>query len=194
LNTHPRYTPRDPRSEAGLTLVELLISMTMLGGIMAALTGIFTTTGPAANRDQDRALGIMDAQVGLAAMTRDLRQAQTINSATSSAIDFNATIDGVTQRVVYNCSVTQTGTTYKQCVKATSTNLAASPSLTGAKPVIQRLQSSLVFTYTPSAAAPTYIAVHIEVPRDGGYEYQGAGYQNNIIYDGGVYLPNRGTQ
>src|SRR5215204_3979020 len=72
---------RDPRSESGLTLVELLVTMTMLGGIMAALAGIFTTTGPAAGRDQSRALGIMDAQAGLAAMTRDLRQAQTINSA-----------------------------------------------------------------------------------------------------------------
>jgi hypothetical protein len=130
-------------------------------------------------------------------MTRDLRQAQTINSATTTAVDFNATIDGVTQRIVYDCAGTQPGTTYKPCVKASSTTLTSAPSLTNAKPVIQRVvNTSLnpVFTYSPSSSAPTYISVHIETPRDGGYQEQAAGYQNNVVYDGGVYLPNRGTQ
>jgi type II secretory pathway pseudopilin PulG len=186
---------RHPRDEAGFTLVELLLAMVMLTGVMTALVQVFTTSGPVAGRDQSRALGIMDAQVGLAAMTRDLRQAQTINSATSTAVDFTATINGVTQRIVYDCAGTQAGTTYKQCVRASSTTLTAAPSLTNAKLVMQRLVNGTtpVFTYTPSSSAPTYIAVHIEVPRDGGYKDQG-GYSDNISYDGGVYLPNRGTQ
>jgi hypothetical protein len=137
----------------------------------------------------------MDTQTGLAAMTRDLRQAQTINSATATAVDFTATIGGVTQRIIYDCSVTQTGTTYKQCVKASSTTLTAAPSLTGARQVIQNLVNgaTAVFTYSPSSTAPTYISVHIAVPRDGGYVDQG-GYTGSISFDGGVYLPNRGTQ
>ena len=185
---------RDPRGESGFTLIEVLIAMAMLAGVMTALVQVFVHTGPAAGRDQSRALGIMDAQVGLAAMTRDLRQTQTINSATSTAIDFNATIGGVTQRIIYSCSSPMPGTTYYQCVKATSTNLVSPPSLTGAKAVIVRVVSPLVFTYSPSAADPTFIAVRISVPRDGGYEEQGEGYQNNVTFDGGVYLPNRGTQ
>jgi Tfp pilus assembly protein PilW len=188
------HAGRDPRSERGLTLIELLLTMTMLAGVMTAIAQIFIHTGPVAGRDQSRALGIMDTQTGLATMTRDLRQAQTINSATSTAVDFNATIGGVTQRILYSCSVTQTGTTYKQCVRASSTTLTAAPSLTGAQPIITRLSNgaTAVFTYSPSATAPTYIAVHLEVPRDGGYYDNG--YANKISYDEGVYLPNRGTQ
>ena len=185
---------RDVRGEQGFTLIELLVAMAMLAGIMTALVQVFTTSGPVAGRDQARNLGIMDAQVGLAQMTRDVRQAQTINSATSSGIDFNATIGGVAQRIRYDCSTTEAGTTYRQCLRADSTTLTAAPSLTGAKAVITRLQNSAVFAYSPNAAAPTYVAVHIEVPRDGGYEEQGVGYQNNIAFDGGVYLPNLGTQ
>ena len=187
---------RDPRGEAGFTLPELLITIAMLSGIMAALAGIFTSSGPVAGREQSRALGIMDAQVGLARMTRDLRQAQTINSATSTAVDFNATIGGVTQRILYDCSTYEPGTTYKRCVKATSSNLTVAPSASAGAPTIVRLLngSSPVFAYTPNASAPTYVSVHVVVPRDGGYEEQGVGYENNISFDGGVYLPNRGTQ
>ena len=81
-----------------------------------------------------------------------------------------------------------------------SSNLSVAPSVASGAPVITRLingtaaDTSPVFTYSPSAAAPTFISVHIVVPRDGGYEEQGVGYQNNISFDGGVYLPNRGTQ
>jgi prepilin-type N-terminal cleavage/methylation domain-containing protein len=186
-----------PHGESGFTLVELLITMTMLSGIMAALMGIFTTTGPVAGRDQSRALGIMDAQVGLAAMTRDLRQTTVINSAGASAIDFNATIGGVTQRIIYDCTTTDPGTSYKRCVKATSATVSLAPSLTGAKPVIARVANgaTAVFTYSP-VASPTFIGVHLEVPRDGGYKDPGGvgGYQNNVSFDAGVYMPNRGTQ
>src|SRR5688572_26144429 len=75
----PTYTPSacDPRSESGFTLIEVLIAITLLVGVMTTLVQVFTTTGPVAGRDQARAAGIMDAQTGLAKMTRDLRQAQT---------------------------------------------------------------------------------------------------------------------
>lgn len=181
--------------ESGFTLVELLLAMVLLTVVMTALAKVFTATGPVAGRDQSRAHAIMDAQVGLARMTRDLRQAQTINSATATAIDFNATIGGVTQRILYDCSTYESGTTYKQCVKETSTNLSVAPSASTGAPTITRLLngSSAVFDYSPSASAPTYVSVHVVVPRDGGYAEQG-GYENNISFDGGVYLPNRGTQ
>src|SRR5688500_13766916 len=169
--------------------------MVMLAGVMTALVQVFTTAGPTAGRDQSRALGIMDAQAGLAQMTRELRQAQTINSATSTAIDFNATIGGVSQRIIYDCSTSDPAEPpYRQCLKAVSTNVASAPSLTNAKGVITRVVSPAVFTYSPSASAPTFVSVRIVVPRDGGYEEQGEGYQNNVTFDGGVYLPNRGTQ
>ena len=196
----PQCSTRHPRDEAGFTLVELLLAMVILTGVMTALVQIFTTTGPVAGRDQSRALGIMDAQAGIARVTRDLRQAQTINSATSTAIDFNATIDGVTQRILYDCSMYESGTTTsKQCVRAESSNLSVAPSASAGAPVITRVingtaaDTSAAFTYSPNASDPTFVSVHIVVPRDGGYEDQG-GYANNISFDGGVYLPNRGTQ
>ena len=184
------------RSESGFTVVELLLAMTLLAGVMTALVQVFTAAGPVAGRDQARSAGIMDAQTGLAKMTRDLRQAQTINSATATAVDFNATIDGVSQRILYDCSTTDPGTTYKRCVKATSSNLTVAPLASAGVPVITRLANgaTAVFSYSPSASAPTYVSVHVEVPRQGGYEEQGVGYQNDISFDGGVYLPNRGTQ
>ena len=186
------------REQAGVTLVELLVVMTMLTIVLAALVRPLFATTDVASRDQARSTAVMDAQAGLYRMTKEVRQAQTIYSATSTSLDFSVRTGGATQRVLYDCGSQPSGSSYRQCLRAVSANLAQAPSSSNGAAVIARVlngttsdPSDPVFTYTPSSSAPTYVAIHLVVPSSAG---QKPGYSYRVVLDDGAYLPNQGTQ
>jgi len=65
---------RMAREESGITMVELLVVMVLLGIVMAAVIHPLLSITPVASRDQQRSVAI-NAQVGLYRVTREVRQA-----------------------------------------------------------------------------------------------------------------------
>jgi type II secretory pathway pseudopilin PulG len=96
------------KSEGGFTLIELLVSSALA---LALLTGLFTllnTSQRAQARDTEWALTLQEGRTGLAQMTREIRQASSVEEAKPNTILFLATFGGKDWKVKYNCAVTQT--------------------------------------------------------------------------------------
>ena len=127
-----RRTHRLHESEGGFTLVELLVTILILGLVMGATISILTTTQRAVPGDIEASHTIEDAQVGLNRMTRELRQGTNVTIYDSGTADTTAPIDGDqitadfgTTRVLYMCDVALVnaapGETLRRCVRKAGT-------------------------------------------------------------------------
>jgi prepilin-type N-terminal cleavage/methylation domain-containing protein len=191
------------RGEAGFTLVELLVSMSLLTIVMGALLGIADSSLPVAARDQERAHVLGEAQSGLDRMTRELRQATKVvwTSPTADAIWFEVDRTGSTVEVLYDCRVQPVGKPYRQCVKATGTNPAVAPSVASGRVVIDRVLNGTaaaathptVFSFSPNATSPVQISAEIVVAAQG-ERHSRRDYTHQFVLDDGVYMRNLGSQ
>lgn len=186
------------RDEAGFTLTELLVTMSLLSIVMAATLGLLDTQAKVTPRETERAHAIRDAQVGLHGMTRELRQATSIITATPSQMVVELAKGGVQRRVGYKCDERPVvddpsnpyDDGYLRCSRLEGPAGAALPSYVDGTSVIERLQNPNVFTYSPSAADPTYASVRVIV-HSRGVRKEGSGYL--ITLDDGIFLRNRST-
>ncbi len=189
-------------AEEGFSLPEILITMSLLIVLLTILVQPLMSGSRIANRELKRAVSVSSGELALYQMTRELRQSSAVYSATSTQIDVAVTSGGTTRRVIYKCDSQPVGSAYKQCVRASSTDLSVAPSITGAPVVVSSLingtaddSNTPVFGYTPTATAPTYVTINLLVPASngagGGYL---TGYQHRIALNGGVYLRNLGAQ
>jgi hypothetical protein len=194
---------RDPRptaassGEAGYALTELLLVSSLLVIVLGAILALGETTQRITPRDTERAHVIREAQVGLHAMTRQMRQAADMEvppheAATASTLDVTLR-DGT--RYSFECDEphpTETG--YNRCVrfpvvggvKQTDDGLVLidrvlnGPAGTGA--------TNPIFQYeTNVAGIVTYVGVQILVPAKG--ELQN-GHDYEVVLDDGVYMRN----
>lgn len=104
------------RGEAGYTLIELLVAMSMFAIVLAAVMTLWDTASNAGYNEGERNSALAEQTTGLDRMVRDLRQAFQINgpkSPTTSSdwIDIvdRATVNGTAQqdyRIIYDCSKT----------------------------------------------------------------------------------------
>src|SRR5215217_5800654 len=113
LNPHARAPTEHPmarralnrlhRDERGFTLPELLIVSAGLAVILAAILGLTDVANKIAPQERERVHAMRDAEVALAKMTRELREAHAINVTNWTA---TATLlkNGATVTVVYDCS------------------------------------------------------------------------------------------
>jgi hypothetical protein len=100
-------------------------------------------------------------------------------------MDVEVVIAGQPTRVLYRCDW-PSGTSYRQCIRAASTNLSQPPDASTGQPVLDRVlngttadPSDPVFTFTPDGTDPTYVEAKIVVPAKG----TGSGYSHNLVLD-----------
>jgi prepilin-type N-terminal cleavage/methylation domain-containing protein len=184
-------------SQAGFTLVELLIAVVVLIVVLLSTASVLNLTSRVAVREQARAFAIGNARVGLARMTRELRQAQQVFSTGDASMDVEVVIAGQPTRVLYRCDWQPAGTTYRQCIRAASTDLSQPPDASAGQLVLDRVlngssddPSDPVFTFTPDGTDPTYVEAKVVVPAKG----TGSGYSHNLVLDDGFYMRNLAAQ
>jgi type II secretory pathway pseudopilin PulG len=147
--------------DAGYTLIELLIGITLMLLVLAAgftLLQIVTRSEPAIRQAN---ASIQDAQIAAERMTRELRQTFAVNSASTTSLSVDTYLQqssscagtGGTEtarqcRVVYTCGSTSCTRTVSE-VNGTGAQTAT---------VITGLTSADVFSYSPSATDPTAIS------------------------------------
>lgn len=186
-------------SEAGVGMAELLVFMMLSTLVLGLLVRPMLVGTKVADRESDRAAAIETAEAGLFRMTRELRQAETVYSATASSIDIAVPVGGSKIRVLYKCDFDPGGDT-RQCIRSVSSSLSAAPSPLSGTLVIDDVlngtaaaPSTSVFEY-PSGT-PTYTRINLVLPASSDPDDSPeASYQHDMTLRGGIYLRNLGIQ
>lgn len=107
----------------------------------------FVSVQRTTTRQEQRSHTTDDVRLAMDRITKEVRQAETIRSGSStSVLDMDTFINGVATRVTYTAS----GTTLTRTVGSTT------------QTVLTRLSSITPFAYTPSVTAPTLIGVTLQ--------------------------------
>jgi type II secretory pathway pseudopilin PulG len=178
------------RSEAGFTLVELLVACSAAMIVLGATVTLLQSSVQVQARDSQWALALQEGRVGMARMARDIRQASKVEEAKASAIVILATIAGKSWKVKYECTVSQPGTEYSECVRLAAEEGKALPS---SGQVIARdvLNGSEVFSYQPSATTPTATTIKLELPAKGTLKQTGgSGYKHKMVLEDAAFMRN----
>jgi type II secretory pathway pseudopilin PulG len=161
--------PRGPAlaDQAGFSLVELLVAtmmaMIVLGAAVMVFTSAITSQPDLSRKNTD----IQTARTSMERIVRELRLGSSVSVATSSQLRLVTWVNTAT------CGGSAAATIKKQCVvtytcagsACTRTEAPPAGGTTGpAVTVVTGLSSPNVFTYTPSATAPTYITVGLTFP------------------------------
>jgi hypothetical protein len=195
--THPN--PRSSQGisrcqgEGGYSLIELLAVISLLFVLLGAILALSETSQRIAPRDQERAHAIREAQVGLHGMTRQLRQAYLLHSATAYTMDVSIVLNGAVRRYSYECDQEHpTEPVYSRCFRYEVVGgVKGSPKL-----VIDRVlngphgtgATNPVFRYeTNPSGTVTYAEAAIDVPAKGGRTH---GHAHKIALYDGFYMRN----
>lgn len=177
-------TETDRRREAGFTLPELLVGMTIMLIVLAGgftLLQIVTRSEPAVRAAN---ASIQDAQIVTERIARELRMTSRVNSATASTLSVDTYLQQASTcagaagseprqcRVVYACSGSS-------CTRTVS-ELNGSGAETAT--IVTGLMSTNVFTYAPSATAPSTVNLTLSM--------QGENADDAITVSDGVALRN----
>lgn len=157
------------REERGLTLIELLIAATLGLVVIGAAMTVFVGAIRSEPRTASKVTAIQQARVTVDRITRELRQG--LDTPTTSANQLAiityvkaATCGGaaasssIVCRVTYNCSA-------GICTRAVAQPDGSAPG--PAVRVASGLSSSSVFSYQPSAVAPSYVGVGLSLETGG---------------------------
>jgi prepilin-type N-terminal cleavage/methylation domain-containing protein len=170
-------------SEAGFTLIEVLLVASILAVVLGAILSLSATSQKLAPRDQEWAFTLRDAQVALHGMTRELRGTYVLNAGGATSMDATVMANGVSKRVVYDCNQPDpTDATLKQCVRYLNTGGVA-----GTKVVVIPKVKSASFTYEPTTGTPNFVRIKLDIPAKGERK---DGFKHSFVLDDGVYLRN----
>jgi prepilin-type N-terminal cleavage/methylation domain-containing protein len=183
--------PAHRASEAGFTLIEMLVGVLMLSILMGTLMMPMMTSERIEKRDVNYAYAQQEARTGLDSMVSQIRQAYNILDTTANSIDFNIYLNSVAYRVYYECDVPQSGTSYRECVRLQVAAGSTLPPLTSGTVVIHNLTNGTttdpVFTFAPDPAAPYYMTSTIKVPASDGVN---GGLNHSIVFSDGALMRN----
>jgi len=163
----------DPGEEAGMTLVEMLVAMTMgvvvMGGVLILLLGAMRSQP----RIEKQTAHVQTARYAMERMTREIRNGIRIDKSTASSVSFEAfvrhTACGGSTSSASTAPSTKCEITYT-CSGTSCTRIEAAPSVyTGtATTILSGLSNtSSVFTYSPSTS-PTFIGITLKIPNSEG--------------------------
>lgn len=177
--------------ESGFTLVELLISSSILIAILGGVLALLDTSSTVEARDQERTHAIRETQVGVYRMTRELRQAYSLVSSSGYLIEAHVWEQGADHDVTFDCTGTSSaGPPYGQCVRFEKGASGPGP----ATVVIDRLVNNPgsgrppVFVFSTNGAGhTTFATVHVEAPAKGALS---TGYAHRVVFDDGFYMRN----
>jgi prepilin-type N-terminal cleavage/methylation domain-containing protein len=100
-----RERRRDPEQAAGFTIIEVVITMSLLSLVMVIILSSLWTVQKSETFTRGREAAIDNMRISLNRISRDLRQATTFASApTPSHVDFYTYVNGTTAHVVYDVS------------------------------------------------------------------------------------------
>ena len=157
--------------ERGWSLIEVLLSATILAVVLGAILSLSDTTAKIAPDDNERALLIQESRTALAGMTRELRQAGAVTS--SSSTTFAATVQG--KAITYDCGVAHPSIPGRwQCTRKEDANPAAV--------VANHLVSTAVFDRSGN-----YATVRLQVAAAGD---RTAGHKHTITLNDGFFMRN----
>jgi prepilin-type N-terminal cleavage/methylation domain-containing protein len=175
--------PTDIAGEDGFSLPELLVAISLTVLVAALGMGLLTVSLSAEPKVRERAGDIQEARTMIERIGRELRQAQTVATASAGQLAF------VTYVRASNCSTTTGGSTSILCrvtytCASSCTRTVANPDGTGAAPVetlVEGLTGDPAFTYQsayasvpcPGAASstnPAYVCIEISFPGEDGEE------------------------
>lgn len=157
------------REEHGLTLVELLLAAVLGLIVIGAAFTMFAGAIHSQPRDSAKVTALQEARTTADRITRELRQGWETPTATSSQLAIvtyvkAATCGGAAASTAIPCRVTYT------CSGTTCSRVVAQPN--GSAPgssvrVASGLTTPNVFSYSPSAADPSYVGVNFVLTGSG---------------------------
>jgi hypothetical protein len=183
--------------QRGFALIESVFASVMLIVILGAVLGASESAQRIVPKDEALAFSVRDSQVALDRMTRELRQAYSLNGTpTATRMDVNVRLRGATtsnvtacpnpvcKRVVFDCAVAVPGAPgIESCVRW-EVSLAG---VAGPQQMIVPRVRTASFAYEPSAASPTYVRATLNVPAAGERKQ---GYTHDVLLDDGFYMRN----
>jgi prepilin-type N-terminal cleavage/methylation domain-containing protein len=183
--------PSDRSGEAGYSLIELLTTISILAVILGAVLALADVTQRIAPRDSARAEAIRETQVGLHAMTRQLRQAYELHVNDANNIEVSYLQNGTLRQVRYECDQPHpTETAYNQCVRYD----VVGGNAPGGTVVIDRVMNGPagsgagVFTYELNPGGNvTYATASVEVPAKSDRRQ---GHEHMVAFYDGFYMRN----
>jgi prepilin-type N-terminal cleavage/methylation domain-containing protein len=150
-----RATTSRGRGEAGFTLVELLVTMMVMGiiasSVMMVALRTFTTTATITDRRDVFA----DGRVALDQLSKQLRQGESIDQAasTASSITFSSYIDGAPETIIWRV----TGATAPYSLEQSRDDGAHFA------PVVSSLTNNTPFTYTSHGGIVDQVTVSLSL-------------------------------
>jgi type II secretory pathway pseudopilin PulG len=144
-----RLSRRISAAESGFSLIELVLTVTLLMLVMGSLLTIFESVQRSAAFTENRSETLDSMRLTLDQMTKEIRQATAVSAnSSSSRLEMDTYILGVTKNVVY---------------EATGTELTRSVS-DGTPVVLQdHLTTTDVFTYTDSVFSVQVVGLSLSV-------------------------------
>jgi type II secretory pathway pseudopilin PulG len=177
--------------DRGFTIVEVLISIALLTFVVGAVMAALVLAQNEQVRDANYAYAQNDARTGLDQMVSQIRQATSINASGPNYIDMNVNLNGSAYRVGYECDITQTGTTYRECVRVQASSGASLPAFSGGTVEINQLTNgtvgSPVFSWGPDPVAPYYMTATVMVPASDSHN---PGLTHSIVFSDGALMRN----
>jgi prepilin-type N-terminal cleavage/methylation domain-containing protein len=182
------------RSEAGYTLIELIVASALSLVVFAAVLAALETSQRVQNRDTEWALNVQEGRTGLSRMLGEIRQAYSLKETTANSIVFYATLHGIKKEVYYECNVTESTTGYHECVRVATEAGSALPALSTGVPVVRSLLNpSSVFSYSNPTVpvASDVVTALIELPASGTLKLASASvYKHHIVLKNAAYIRN----
>jgi type II secretory pathway pseudopilin PulG len=162
-------------SEAGLTLIELLVAAAMSVLIVGAASSMLISAVRSQPQISERSQSVSTARYVLERMTREIRNGVRVDEATGSTVSFVGKVRHATCGVAgtlassqpsRECQITYDCSSGTACTRTE----AAKGDLAGgvARPLVGDLDGGEVFNYSPNAEEPTYVGVTLRVPNPGG--------------------------
>ena len=155
-------------AEDGLTLIELLVSITIFVGVLGVTLTVLSATARGVRKDEVRTDAAVEAQVALGRMVRELRATYQVIDMTATAIDVRAHLPAGDARLRFDCDAPFTpddpanpyDQDYRRCVRRTApiTDPSLDPPLPSAGTVVldRICPGSSPTSCASSAAAPVF--------------------------------------
>ncbi len=172
--------------QSGFTLVELMVTMSVMIIVMIASLGILDIAVRSEPEIADRNRQVQAAQTELERLTREIRVSYEVVAASPQSLTVltyvnRATCDGGTPDTTIRCRVTYNCAS-GSCTRTISETDGSSP--TSPTTVVSGLSSDSIFTYTPDSVDPVTVDITLNYPAGQG------GAEDAITVSAGVVMRN----